>query len=648
MRNEKEISTTKLWEDYQNGLSYQASLGLSKDVPQFVRFFEGKQWPRATENTKNLPRPVFNIIKMICRSKTSAILSTPVRLVYEAENSSVNTKKFNHFAAYIQKEMGQDAADKEGVTDGVKKGTYFYHYYWDSEANGKDGIREGALRVEVIDVLNMFFANPTERDEQKQKWILIVSREEVNSLRAKCDKDIDKDDIIPDEHEDSYGTPEQEGDKLCTVLTRYFRRGGEVYFEKATKSVVINKPRALAPDIKKVKKALGFSDEYEDSPNNGLPDGDEGENLQQGKAKAPLYPVVVGNYEKREKSIYGIGEVEGLIPNQKAINFNIAMSLLNAQEVAWGKYVVLPGALKGQRITNEPGQVLTNYSGQSDGIKKMTEQPLHGEPQKLAESIMQLTRSVTGASEIMTGEVISSNMSGAAIAQLQAQATQPIEELKNAFWLVKIKQGKVLAQFFKLYYSGKEFTYKESLPKQGQGGITKEVSVTEVFNGLEFADVDFDVTVEAVSGTKSSAAGDINALDNLLATGKITLKTYLKAYPDDALSNKRELLELIEAEEQNQLTQLTTELEQMRGQIAEYERLVASQQKAVDGVTALMDENTRLKERMAKIYLEAKSKIEAANLQIEQGNAKIAETTADATKLAQYVAAGMGGAPGAL
>ena len=44
--------TTTLWDDYQNGLSYQASSGLSKKLPEFVRFYEGKQWAAPTKNTQ--------------------------------------------------------------------------------------------------------------------------------------------------------------------------------------------------------------------------------------------------------------------------------------------------------------------------------------------------------------------------------------------------------------------------------------------------------------------------------------------------------------------------------------------------------------------------------------------------------------------
>ncbi len=85
---------------------------------------------------------------------------TPVKIVYKAEDEMADVEKFNNFAAYIQKEIGQEALDKRAIKDGVVKGSYFYHYYWDSEAKGKDGIKEGGLRCEIIDPLSIFFSDP--------------------------------------------------------------------------------------------------------------------------------------------------------------------------------------------------------------------------------------------------------------------------------------------------------------------------------------------------------------------------------------------------------------------------------------------------------------------------------------------------------
>lgn len=638
---------TSLWDDYQRGLSYQASSGLSKNIPKFVKFFEGDQWAPPTKNTKNLPRPVVNIIKMICRNKKSAILSTPVKIIYQAEDDAVDVEKFNRFGDYIQKELGQESLDKKAIDDAVKKGSYFYHYYWDSEAKGKDGSVEGGLRCEIIDILNIFFSDPTQIDEQKQEWILIASRENIKSVRAKCDKDVDQESIKSDEADSKYDVIEQEGDELCTVLTKYFRKDGEVFCEIATKSVIVRKAFPITPDLQAARRELGYVSE--DAPNNDLPDSSEGKNLIPNTVKAYLYPIVVGNYEIREKSIYGLGEVEGLIPNQKAINFNIAMALLNNQMMAWGKYIVLPGALKGQAITNEPGQVLTDHTGTGNGIKKMSEQSIHSQPMQLVDTLTQLTRVVTGSTEVMTGESLGTGMSGAAIAQLQAQAQQPVEELKETFWLVKEKQGKVLAQFFKLYYADKEFSYTEEMsvdengvPVDNPGNSdiplhTEEIRLTDVFDGEEYKQTDFSVVVEATAGTKASAAGDINALDILLGKGAISIKTYVKAYPDDALSNKSELLRSIEADEQSQIKQLSEQLQAAQAEVARLAQLTEEQNSTVEKVVSVIEENRRLQTLIASMYTEARTKLDVANAQIKAGNAKIAETTKDASDFAQHI-----------
>ena len=615
---------TALWECYRNGKAYQDSSGLSKKIPLFVKFFEGDQWPAPTENTKNLPRPVINIIKMICRNKKSAILSTPVKLIYQTDNAEVDVTVFNRFSDYIQKELGQDALDEQAIEDGVKKGSFFYHYYWDSEATGKDGIKTGALRAEIIDILSIFFANPCERDEQKQEWILIASREPVKSVRAKCDKDVDADSIKSDEADDKYATVEQKGDELCTVLTRYFRKNGEVYCEKATRTVVVNKPFPLAPDIEAARRELGFDEELEeDAPNNSLPDNHETVDRPR-SVGAYLYPIVVGNYEYREKSIYGLGEVEGLIPNQRAINFNLAMMLLNAQEQAWGKYIVTPGALRDQTINNDPAQILTDHTGTGNGIKRMNAPNMPTQPMQLVDAIMSMTRTVTGSSEVMTGEAASASMSGAAIAQLQSQALLPTEELKKHFWLVKEKQGKVLAQFFKLYYAQTQFSYEEQTPEDN--AEPEPMRVVETFNSDMYRDVAFDVIVESVGGTKASAAGDIVTLDMLYNKGAISAQSYINAYPKDALSNKKELLEAIKNDSQGVQTQAA----QLEAQNKQLQAVIESQQKAVDSVTSLVRENKELKALIAELLAEAKQKIYA-------GNMATAEAREDATVFAEQI-----------
>lgn len=635
--------TTDVWEDYRRGVEYQERMGLTKQLPVFVDFYEGKQWPAPTKKTKNLPRPVINLVKMICRNKKSAILSAPVKLIYRTSENRirVDVEKFNRFASYIQRELSQEELDKRAIHDAVRKGSYFYHYFWDAEARGKPGTVGGALRGELIDPLSIFFADPCECDEQKQEWIIIATREHVRSVQEKADEGVDISTITADENQDKYGTKEQEGDKLCTVLTRYFRRDGEVWFEKSTRATIVNAARPLAPDVEAARRALY---EEPDAPNNGLPD-DASSVSPLKRARAPLYPVVAGSYEPRERCIYGLGEVEGIIPNQKLINFTLGMMALSVQEQAWGKYVVHPDALNGQTITNEPGQVLVDHSQTGNGIRKMTEQNIQTAPIQLVETISSLTRVVTGSSEVMTGETLGASMSGAAIAQLQAQAQQPNEELRDAFHLVKEKQGKVLAQFYKLFYVDTEFSYEQD-PADGKQGKV----VVDRFNSTEFRDVEFEVVVEATAGTKSSAASDINMLDTLYGKGAIDIKTYINAYPEEMISNRTKILEGIKTAEESQLAQLQAQIQQYETQLMEATQVIQKQRETADKVAAVIRENNQLKTMLAQLFVEANEKINLANEQIQRGNRANAEVTEDATEFASVIAdtMGMGGDAGAV
>ena len=336
------VNETVLWSHYQNALDYQIRSGLRDKIPTCIDFYEGRQWPQATESTKNLPRPVVNIIKMVCRQKKGAILSSPIKISYKSFSPYADMDIFNAFATRVFKEMNQSELDRIAIEDAIKKGSYFYHYYWDSEAFSQTTGESGGLKCEIIDPLNIFFANPSELDEQKQDWIMISSRKELSKIRNMADKGKSLTTLTSDE--DLNGAYEQDGGNMATLLTRYFKRDGDIWCERATKRCVINDPFKIIP-------ASAFFDPVVD---NLTENADTIENFSLPFQKKTLYPIVCGYYEKKEGSIYGIGEVEGLIPNQKAINFNIAMSLLNAQQCAWGKYIALPNALNGQRISNVP------------------------------------------------------------------------------------------------------------------------------------------------------------------------------------------------------------------------------------------------------------------------------------------------------
>lgn len=634
---DNDIQVSALWKMYEDARAYQDTIGLSSDVPMWVRFYEGDQWPRATKNTQHLPRPVVNMTKMVCRNKKANILSTPVKLVYETDDGSNAGKKFTEFTAFIEKEMQMKKLDASAVKDGVVKGTYVYHYYWDADAVGKRAEVQGGVRCEIVDVLNTFVANPKEVDEQKQKWIMFSSREEVETVKAICDDDVDKDLIIPDDVDWRYdNNSEQEGTAMCTVLTRYFRINGEVYWEKAVKNTIITKPTPLTPDvIAEVEEIDREAENAEKKAKNkkkvdvadtALPDKAKGSHKSY---KARLYPVVIASYEERDKCIYGMSEVANLIANQRAINNNLAMGLLAVENNSWGKYIVHKNALKGQKITNQPAQVLVDYSDTGNGIKKLAEQQPSDLSIQMADKLLELSRAVSGSTEIMTGEAIGKNQSGAAIAQLQATASMPIEELRTRFWDAKERSGKILEQFFKLYYESKDFSYKEEVinPVTNQ---KEEQIVSDVFKSSEMVDMDFTVTVEAIGGTRATAASDIAFLESMFQAGAIDAKTFVKSFPADAISNKSELQEALEEQEQSALLQAQQTIEQMQLQLQQAQ--VVTQQ-----AQSLINENQQLRAQLISLYTEAKAKVDFANKAIQQVSEQYNEVYSDAQGFAQEI-----------
>ena len=540
--SKREDLAEKIWNDWQKGLEYQKKLNLKDTCEQCVDFYEGRQWPQATERTKNLPRPVINIIKFIINGKKSNILSSKISMIYkplvynpEQEQLAVDgATAFTNFANHIKKEIKQEDLDSKAILDGLKKGTYIYHYFWDTEKKTGMAKFDGGLNGQVIDCLSIVFANPKQKDEQKQKWIIIQSRENVDSLKEKAKKNgltAAELDLIQadDDTENNYDGDEQESEEYVTVLTRYFRKNGEVYYTKSTEKVIVQDETPLTPDASKVE--IKVDDEGKTN--------EDKEDIGQDKPeistfKMTLYPIIVASYDEREKSIYGIGEAEQLIPTQRSINFNYAMMQMASQNMGFPKVKVRPNALRGKQITNTPGEVLTDYSPGFDGVAYLNPPNFSSTPLTIADKLLEVTRVVTGATEVANGEALGANMSGSAIVALQTQAKVPIEDMQKRFWRVHEKIARVWEQFFKGYYN---FDIPYIVENDGD-------QENAIFNGSQYQNMDFETTIDVGAGSAYSESLSITLLENALNRGDITFDQFIDLYPDNAMPFKAQLKEL--------------------------------------------------------------------------------------------------------
>ena len=607
MAESNDEKITNLWKDYENVRNYRRKINLEDAIIQNNNFYEGRQWKEAKESNKALPRPTFNFIEMIVDNKVANMLSSPTATQFFCTANPESATQITEFHNFMEKELKIEKRDKEVVKRGAVEGTSFLHFFYNADKIGKRGMYEGGVDTEIIEALNIGFANPRECDVQSQEWIIIESRESVDAVKDMADKDIDLTEIESDDL-NSYDTAdkEQEDSNMVTVLTRYFKIDGEVYFEKATKNVIFQKARALNPRLNKVIE----DDEEVDAVDTDLPDVPK-EKKTLSTRKASLYPIAMYTYKDRKNCIYGRSEVEPLVPNNKAVNFNSAMMCLSIENQGWGTIVAKEGALdKKAKLSNDPSKLLIDKYKGGNGYYTLNKQPFSHQAFQLNSDILETTRSITGSTEVMTGEVMGSNQSGTSIAYLQQQAQKPVNELVKTYRRYKEACAEILLQFYIHFYTDKEFIIE---PKQEGDKPTDAI-----FNGSNYEGLDFTITIEVGAGTQYSEIANINLLDNLFNAGHIDLKTYLSSYPDNILGDKNKLMKAIEVQEQSQVAQLTAQNQQLTAQLEKSVEVLKQQSEIIESAKTIIDENRGLKATLIKLQGEYTSKLNLANNEISQ------------------------------
>jgi hypothetical protein len=523
---------SKIETEYKEGLQYQKVMGFNTKWPEWERMKSGDQWPPATEKTKNLPRPVFNIVRFILNHKIASVANESIKMSFSPEEvmeeqpeqeqgmmiqedplqqAQEGAEKFTKFSDSTWEQIKQDELNEDFLDDCATTGTGALHYYWDDSTSG--GIKtayKGDMAGETIDPINLFFGNPQQKRVQKQPYIIISGRDTIEAIKAEAKankvKPEDMAMIQPDKNttDEGYDSAQKEpsDSQKATMLTKYWKEDGRIYFCKVCSSVMV-----------KPKTDTGFT----------------------------LYPIVVMPWEKRKKAINGVSEAEGIIPNQKSINFIIAMMLLSVQDTAWPKILAKEGALQ-QQITNTPGEIIIDYNMQGvDGVKYMQAANMNQMAPLIVDKVMEFTRTLTGASEVSTGDPFTKDLNAAAIIAMQNAAKIPIEQIKRRFYRAMEDVGRVWEQFYKSkYVTNRNVTVKDDdgkpMPMQ--------------FKGSDYAEVPMKLKIDIGASSSFSESLMMSSLDKFLDKQYIDFKTYLTFVPANVVPFKDRLLKIVEQKEQ--------------------------------------------------------------------------------------------------
>lgn len=577
------ISAKQIEEEYQEGLQYKRQMQFLDKWPEYERFKAGDQWPKATEKTKHLPRPVFNVIKYIQNHKVSSVMNENIKMVFtpqehmeEGEVSDDTMKQaiegadlFTRYSDTTWENIKQDKLNEEALESGANLGTAIWHYYWDPTIKG--GITRpfiGDLKGETIDPMNIFFGNPQQKDVQKQPYIIISSRDTVASVRKQAEQNGVKKEFIlqitsdNDTQDEGYDNAQIEvkGTDKTTVLTKYWKEDDKVYFAKVCSSVTIK--------------------EKTDS-------------------ELTLYPVAVMQYERRKKSIFGIGDTEGLIPNQKAINFLMAMQLLSVQLTGWPKLVYKVGAVDPRKINNDPSEPIEDNSppGQ-EGVKYLTPGKVDGLAKDLLESFMEHTKSLSSAHDAATGEIGKGELNATAIMLLQKASGVPLESIKKRFYRAMEDVGNIWADFWRSKYN----TTRKINIEDDDGKV-----YAEDFKGSNYKEVPMYLKIDIGPSSNYSEELMMASLDRLFDGQHITIEDYLEFAPQNVIPFKDRLLKRLE-ERSEQMAQYPPVPGMGQGQQPQglpqqpmMQQPMQGQPMQQDPLLASLDELRRLDPRLAQM-----------------------------------------------
>lgn len=600
---------------YLSDQAYKDKSNLTKYVTEAQDFYNGNHYKGA--NDDNSIRVTLNFCSFSTNLKSAKIVGTQRYITFTADNTEYDCHKLQRFDEYNMHKLDEQTNDFQSCLDGFNNGTAIASYRWDEDDTTYKGIYKGGLASEQLDILQFAVANPYLESIQNQKWVMYWKDEDVLAIRDMVERSNKKDEeevkrrIVPDNY--TGVDKEDVNHGLVTVFTRYFRIEGEVCFMCSTKEVdLFEYPHFLNPKVnasvkKKMKQIIDDfkkGDDEEEQEFNRVPDYKidyedvaiqvseaeifSDDDYVKTKEKFYLYPFARFVPYAIKGSFYGRSDIKDMIPIQKGINFAISMVLKCVENNAYNKIFVKDGALEGQVITNEAGQVITDYSRMTNGwgIKFAESQPMPNGVIDFTNRLFDMTRVVYGFNDVMDGSVTNQDISGYAVQQMIKQANSSIEQQQQLFWRFCKEKAEIRLMFYKFYVDKAKYAFeledyqvedlemkrqallgrRSELRKEGKELEIGDVNLDEPtrktqirdFKGSEIYGIRFDISIDVMQGLADSKLAESQMWDTLVMNGNIQnlepdmLELYLEANPTVSQRTKATLKSVVEKQKRTE------------------------------------------------------------------------------------------------
>ena len=520
----QEIKQTPIWTLYEKGRNYHRMTGIYVDTDRNYRMYNGNQWGGA--KLGDVEPVQKNFIKPIVKYKCSVIHDNLYAIHYSSQN--YENREFreaaerycdmlNRYAANIWEKDKMDFKGRRITKDAAINDEGILYVNFDQE--NMQPVNE------IVKKNDVYYGNENDDEIQTQPYILIRKRMPVvNAIELALAEGMSKEKtefIIGDNDtfEESGEAAKLELDDMVTVIYKMYKKDGTVHYAISTRWCEIAKD-----------KDTGLT----------------------------LYPVAHFNWEEKEGSARGEGEVRYLIPNQIEVNKTEMRRVLTVKQQAYPMKVADKTKIANPAALHNVGSVIWTNSATVEDVHKIvgTVPPAQMSPDvvKLQEDLIQVTRDLAGAGDTATGQVNPESASGRAILAVQQASQAPMTEQKETYKNFIEDVARIWLEYL-IVYSVDGVNMEEEItdPETGEESV-QVVNVPQSALEQLQATVKIDVTPKSVYDKFAQE----QTLENLFVQGMFNIqrlaefKAYVKALDDDSVAPKIKLERIAEDMEAEQ------------------------------------------------------------------------------------------------
>jgi len=534
----KEIQQTSIWGLYEKGRNYHRMTGIYTDTDRNYRMYGGDQWGGA--KLGDVEPVQKNFIKPIVKYKVGVIHDNLYAIVFSSQNydnrefhkeAEKCCEMLNRYASRVWEKDKMDFKGRKLTKDAAINDEGILYVDFDTEK---------MLPVnEIVKKNDVYYGNENSDDIQKQPYILIRKRMPVSNARefAKAEGLSEENTYFiigdNDTFEESGEAAKIELDNMVTVVYKFYKKEGTVHFSCATRWIDI---------VEDVDTGLS------------------------------LYPIAHFNWEEKEGSARGEGEVRFLIPNQIEVNRTEMRRVITVKQQAYPQKVVDVSKISNPTALSAVGGIITTNGQPVDDVNKvvgtLTPAQMSPDVKQLQDDLIQVTRDLAGAGDIATGQINPEEASGRAILAVQQASQSPMTEQRESYKNFIEDIAKIWLEYLIVHsVDGINLEEESTDPTTGEE-IVQVVNVPQVTLQQLQAVVKVDITPKGVYDRFAQE----KTIENMLMNGLLSaervgeLAIYAELLDDDSVAPKEKIKEAVELirEEQARIAQIQAQAQAMQ------------------------------------------------------------------------------------